>query len=155
MEVGRRLTCYAKIKIVKMLRYIELKTGFEDNGPAWIGFVTRSKSGRTIYFNGQAFQRSPGLCGGNHADIETGEEYWISGVKKNGEDRHWAGSGKVLVEAAAVSAYLEAIGAKSLDTSRCEVTMAIAPTDIERLHQLENQTAGERYARLKERLGLP
>jgi len=31
--------------------YIELKTGYSDNGPAWIGRVRYSKSGRTIYFN--------------------------------------------------------------------------------------------------------
>ena len=38
-----------------------------------------------------------------HVDMETGESFWVSGVKKNGEDRHWAGAGIVLVEAAAVS----------------------------------------------------
>ena len=30
--------------------------------------------------------------------METGESYWVSGVKKDGQDRHWAGSGKVLIE---------------------------------------------------------
>jgi lactam utilization protein B len=34
--------------------------------------------------------------GGNYVDMETGESFWVSGVKKNGEDRRWAGSGKVL-----------------------------------------------------------
>ena len=34
------------------IRYIELKTGFSDRGPAWIGKVVFSKSGQTIYFNG-------------------------------------------------------------------------------------------------------
>lgn len=48
--------------------------------------------------------------------METGESFWVSGVKKNGEDRHWAGSGKVLVEAAALADYLKAIGAKTLDS---------------------------------------
>ncbi len=36
-----------------MLRYIELKTGYNDNGPAWIGRVKLSGSGKTIYFNGR------------------------------------------------------------------------------------------------------
>ena len=45
--------------------------------------------------------------------METGESFWVSGVKKNGEDRHWAGSGKVLIEAAAVSDYLKTINAKT------------------------------------------
>jgi hypothetical protein len=81
-----------------------------------------------------------GESGGNYVDMETGESCWISGVKKNGEDRHWAGSGKVLVEAAALSDYLRVIGAKTLDGSRCEVTSAIRQTDIERLSQLSNSS---------------
>ena len=70
--------------------------------------------------------------------METGESFWVSGVKKKGADRHWAGSGKVLVEAAALSDYLKVIGAKTLDTSRCEITDTIRPTDIKRLSQLAN-----------------
>jgi hypothetical protein len=63
------------------LRYIELKTGYADDGPAWIGFVQLSKSGRTVYFNGKAFKRSQGISA-NHRDLESGDEYWISGIKK-------------------------------------------------------------------------
>ena len=33
-----------------MLKYIELKTGYSDDGPAWIGRVKMSRSGRTVYF---------------------------------------------------------------------------------------------------------
>jgi hypothetical protein len=76
--------------------------------------------------------------GGNHIDMETGESFWISGVKKNGQDRHWAGSGKVSVEAAAVSEYLKTIGTNTLDTSRCEVANSIIQTDIARLSKLAN-----------------
>lgn len=79
-----------------------------------------------------------GESGGNYIDLETGESFWVSGVKKNGKDRHWAGSGKVLVEDAAVSDYLKAIGARTLDSSRCELTNSIRPTDIKRLWQLAN-----------------
>ena len=82
-----------------------------------------------------------GESGGNYIDMETGESFWISGVKKNGEDRHWAGSGKVLVEAAAVSEYLQTIGAQTLDKSRCEVTDSIRQTHIMRLSKLANSTA--------------
>jgi hypothetical protein len=32
------------------IKYIELKTGYSDYGPAWIGRVKKSKSGKTIYF---------------------------------------------------------------------------------------------------------
>ena len=83
-----------------------------------------------------------GESGGNYVDMETGESFWVSGVKKNGEDHHWAGSGKILVEAAAVTAYLQTIEAKALDKARCEVTDSIRETDIVRLTKLAN-TAGK------------
>jgi hypothetical protein len=127
---------------VKILRYIELKSGHWDNGPAWIAYVMQSKTGRTLYFNGRGLMKLKGQrrgeSGGNYVDMETGESFWVSGVKKNGEDRHWAGSGKVLIEAAAVAEYLKTIQAKTLDTSRCEVTKSIRPTDIKRLSRLAN-----------------
>jgi hypothetical protein len=81
-----------------------------------------------------------GESGGNYIDMETGESFWVSGVKKDGKDRHWAGSGKVLIEAAAVPDYLRAIQAKALNTSRCEVTNSIRQTDIERLSRLANSS---------------
>ncbi len=84
-----------------------------------------------------------GESGGNYVDMETRESFWVSGVKKNGEDRHWAGSGKVLVEAAALSDYLKVIGATTLDRSRYEITDAIRQTDIKRLSQLANASCTE------------
>lgn len=127
---------------MKTLRYIELKSGHSDNGPAWIGYIEQSKSGRTLYFNGRGLMKLKGQrrgeSGGNYVDMETGESFWVSGVKKNGQDRHWAGSGKVLIEAAAVAEYLATIKAKALDTSRCEITHSIRPTDIEKLSKLAN-----------------
>jgi len=45
------------------IRYIELKTGYSDNGPAWIGEVKLSKSKNTIYFNDKALRKFQGnLC---------------------------------------------------------------------------------------------
>jgi len=127
---------------VKLLRYIELKSGHSDKGPAWIGYVTPSKTGRTLYFNGRGLMKLKGqrrgVSGGNYVDMETGESFWVSGVKKNGEDRNRAGSGKVFVEAAALSDYLKALGTKTLDRSRCEVTDAIRQTDIKKLSELAN-----------------
>jgi hypothetical protein len=127
---------------VKLLRYIELKSGHSDDGPAWIAYVERSQTGRTLYFNGRGLLKFKGQrrgeAGGNYIDTETGESFWVSGVKRSGQDRHWAGSGKVLVEAAAVAEYLKKIKAKTLDTSRCEVTNSIRPTDIKRLSRRAN-----------------
>jgi hypothetical protein len=129
---------------VKLLRYIELKSGHSDNGPAWIAYVQQSKTGRTLYFNGRGLMKLKGQrrgeSGGNYIDMESGESFWVSGVKMNGEDRHWAGSGKVLIEAAAVAEYLATIKAKTLDIKRCEVTNSICQTDIERLSRLANSS---------------
>ena len=128
---------------MKLLRYIELKSGgYSDNGPAWIAYVEQSKTGRTLYFNGRGLMKRKGqrrgAGGGNYFDVETGESFWVSGVKKNGQDRHWAGSGKVLIEASALGEYLKTIKAKKLDTSRCEVTRSIRQTNIERLSRWAN-----------------
>ncbi len=98
------------------IRYIELKTGYHDDGPAWIGNVKESKSGKTVYFNDHAFQKYNGVSG-NYYDVETYEEYWISHVKKNGEDRHWAGRGKVIIDKKVVDEYLQIVGRDALPSS--------------------------------------
>lgn len=63
--------------------YIELKSGYSDNRPAWIGKVGFSKSGQTIYFDNKAIKKlkTPGI-GVNHFDIPTGDEYWFLASKK-------------------------------------------------------------------------
>jgi hypothetical protein len=81
-----------------------------------------------------------GEMGSNYVDMETGESFWVSGLKKDGKDRHRAGSGKVLIEEAAVPDYLRAIKTKTLNTSRYEVANSIRQTDIERLSQLANSS---------------
>jgi hypothetical protein len=42
--------------------YVELKSGWNDDGPAWISRVTFSKTGRTVYFHGRALR---GIKGGS------------------------------------------------------------------------------------------
>lgn len=121
-----------------MLKYIELKTGQAHKGPAWIAHVKMSRSGTTVYFAGKALRQGNGASG-NHFDIETGEEYWVSGVKKDGTDRHWAGSGKVAIEASAVEDYLELTGAKELDPARLVVVSDSPETDISKFHAIANE----------------
>lgn len=106
--------------MIRDLMYIELKTGYHDDGPAWIGYVAASKSGRTVYFNDHAFQRYNGIQG-NYIDVETGDEYWISGVKKRESNRHWAGRGKIMVDRRAVDALLAILGETELPKKRFEV----------------------------------
>ncbi|MEM7633425.1 MAG: 1-deoxy-D-xylulose-5-phosphate synthase [Pseudomonadota bacterium] len=97
----------------RRIMYMEQKSGFSDNGPARIGWVSYSKTGRTIYYGGKSFQvATGGGISGNYFDVETGEEYWISGPKKNRQDRHWAGGGPVEIDEDARSAYKELITSK-------------------------------------------
>jgi hypothetical protein len=129
-----------------MLRYVELKSGHKDNGPAWIARVAMSRSGATIYFNGRALKRvKGGGISSNYVDLESRERFWVSGVKKNGEDRHWAGGGRVLVENAAVGEYLAFRGLETLDPGRYEITDTVVPTDIEKFKEIENQSKWEEY----------
>ena len=44
------------------------------------------------------------------AVYNTGDEYWISGVKRNREDRHWAGSGPVEIDDDAREEYETLVG---------------------------------------------
>ncbi|MBR1700451.1 MAG: mannose-1-phosphate guanylyltransferase [Lachnospiraceae bacterium] len=121
------------------IRYIELKTGYCDNGPAWIGNVKESKSGKTIYFNDHAFQKYHGISG-NYIDVESGEEYWISCVKKNGEDRHWAGNGKITIDRKVVDAYLAIVQADKLDDARYIAADIEDVFPVERISALLNQS---------------
>lgn len=64
--------------------YMELESGYRDDGPARVGRVTFSKSGRSLYYKGRRFERiRKGGVRGNYVDVETGEGYWISGVKQD------------------------------------------------------------------------
>ena len=66
--------------------YIEYK-GDGIEGPARIGRVTFSKTGRTLYYRGRKFASLAGHgFKANYFDEETGEHYWISGCKKDGTD---------------------------------------------------------------------
>jgi len=126
---------------MSMLKYIELKSGYSDSGPAWIARVHVSRSGQTVYFNGKALKRATGggVSGGNYQDIESGEEYWVSGVKKNGLDRHWAGSGLVAIEASIVGEYLQLVGATELDRASFKVINDLPETSSSEFHDRENE----------------
>ena len=74
------------------IMYIEYKGG-EITGPARIGRVTFSKTERSLYYRGRRFCKTAQAFGkANYLDTETGEEYWISGCKKNGADRLYSGT---------------------------------------------------------------
>jgi hypothetical protein len=122
----------------EQIMYIEHKTNQDDNGDAWIGKVEFSKTGQTIYFNNQAFKKlKTGGINSNYYDLVTGEEYWISGVKKNGQDRHWAGSGKVKVDMEIIDEYLTIVDFETINESKFEF-VKIPKTDKTKIEQIEN-----------------
>ncbi len=73
------------------IMYVEYKGGGLA-GPGWITRVTFSKSGSSVYFRGKRL-RTLGGAGFkvNYFDVETGEQYWVSGPKRNGQDRLYGG----------------------------------------------------------------
>jgi hypothetical protein len=73
--------------------YIERKGGDLD-GPGRIGWVelTRSRSG--YRYDGRLLLKVRGYKY-NCVDEETGQTYWVSGPKKNGEDKLYGGLVKI------------------------------------------------------------
>jgi hypothetical protein len=67
------------------IMYIERKAE-SLNGPARIGRVTFSKTGRTVTYRGQSFFKADGFKS-NHIEAESGAAYWISGPRRDGRDR--------------------------------------------------------------------
>ena len=67
--------------------YIESKAD-GLTGPARIGRVTFSKTGRTIYYRGLVLHSLRGAgFKSNYIDEATGDKYWVSGPKRDGTDR--------------------------------------------------------------------
>src|SRR5436853_3685750 len=66
------------------IMYIERKAG-ELTGAARIGRVTFSQTGRTLYYRGKKFQSLKGAGPkSNFYDLDSGEDYWISGPNEPG-----------------------------------------------------------------------
>ena len=79
--------------------YVENKDGLIDDGQARIGWVTFSKSGRTVYYSGRSLKAIGGRgVRGNFIDERSGEEFWISGIKKRGSNAHAHESTSVVID---------------------------------------------------------
>jgi hypothetical protein len=88
------------------LLYVENKDGQIDGATARIGWATFSKTGQTIYYRGRTLQKAKGGgIRGNFFDIASGEEYWVSGVKKRGSNVHPAESVSVEIDPDALAEY--------------------------------------------------
>ena len=83
----------------RRVMYVENKDGDIDGVSARIGWVEFSKSGLSVYYRGRKLKRSKGKgVRGNHFDEDTGEEYWVSGIKKKGSNIHWAETSDVVID---------------------------------------------------------
>jgi hypothetical protein len=72
------------------IMYIERKAG-NLTGSARIGRVAYSKTGATVCYRGKEFRSLKGAgFKANYYDVETGDEYWISGPRKDGRDALYA-----------------------------------------------------------------
>ena len=74
------------------IMYIENKSAQPQGqkgvvGPARIGRVTFSKTGKSLYYRGKTFRSLKGAgFKANYYDVDTHEQYWISGPKKKRAD---------------------------------------------------------------------
>lgn len=80
------------------IMYVECKAG-GLTGPGRMGRVTFSKTRRTLYYRGQRFRSLKGAgFKSNYYCVETGEDYWISGPKRNGGDALYGGSSPIEID---------------------------------------------------------
>jgi hypothetical protein len=71
--------------------FVQLKTGHDtDKGPAWISWVRFNRRWKTVYWHGKILRRWPGLVDANFYDIETHEEYWLSGPHRDRADTRYS-----------------------------------------------------------------
>lgn len=69
-------------------------------GKARIGRVRFSKTGATLYYSGHVFRSLKGSgFKANYHDVNTGDQFWISGPKKQGSNHLYGKAGTTFVDA--------------------------------------------------------
>ena len=69
--------------------YVQLKTGHGlDQGPAWISNVRFSKTWQTAYWHDRTLARWQAFDS-NFYDVDTKEEFWLSGPKRDRTDARY------------------------------------------------------------------
>jgi len=93
--------------------YIEDKTaGLE--GDAVIGRVFFSKSGKTLYYKGLRFQSLKGAgFKANFVEMQSGDFFWISGPRKDQNDRLYGSNRDVFIDEDVRDAYAKIINQTS------------------------------------------
>ena len=97
-EVDKSWTMPSRKNLKSRIMYIEYK-GDGIEGAGRIGRVYFSKSGKSLYYQGKRFQSLRGMgYKANYYNVDTGEHYWISGFKKNKNDRLYGGNKGVVID---------------------------------------------------------
>src|SRR4051812_5790697 len=79
--------------------FVQLKTGHgTDLGPCWISRVRFSKTWRTAYWHGRTLRRWPGMFDANFFDVDTQEEFWLSGPHRDRQDTRYSNATPVVDE---------------------------------------------------------
>ena len=72
--------------MARRVMFVQLKTGYgTDSGPSWICWVDFNRTWKTARFHGRELGRQQGIDG-NFVDVATGEEFWVSGPKRDRTD---------------------------------------------------------------------
>lgn len=67
-----------------------VKTGYDvDRGPSWIGGVDFTRSWNTARYRGRELRRFQGSGEANFYDVASGEEFWLSGPKRDRTDARY------------------------------------------------------------------
>ena len=81
-------------------------------GPAVIGRVYSSKSGKTLYYKGLRFQSLKGEGWKANYEVESGDHYWISGPRKDENNRLYGGNKDVSIDRDVLDEYEAMIAPK-------------------------------------------
>lgn len=91
------------------IMYIEDKSN-GTQGEARIGRVYFSKSGKTLYYRGQSFKSLKGAgFKSNYYEVDSGNEFWISGPKKDQNDRLYGGNKGVVIDPDVYDEYMQLV----------------------------------------------
>ncbi|WP_197698417.1 hypothetical protein [Micromonospora viridifaciens] len=92
LELRRQAAAASMFIVAHRVMFVQLKTGYDtDKGPAWISHVRFSRSWQTAYWQGKTLRRGRGMFDANFYDVETEEEYWLSGPHRDRADTRYSG----------------------------------------------------------------
>jgi hypothetical protein len=76
--------------VPRRVMFVQLKTGHNlDRGPSWIGWVDFNRSWVTARYRGRELRRAQRMWDANFYDVETGEQFWLSGPKRDRTDTRY------------------------------------------------------------------